>query len=127
METPLVDVDFLYNLAANDPIYVYEVIKLYLDTMPAGLEKLEQSIKKANDFEVIQKQSHFLKSSASVVKVRGMYDNLIEIEILARQRTGREEMEQKLDDILANFKEALPLITAERDKCKKAKSKAKKK
>jgi len=127
METPIVDVDFLYNLAANDPLYVYEVIKLYLDTMPQGLDKLEQSIRKQGDYDVIQKQAHFLKSSASVVKVKGMYDNLIEIEILARQRTGKDEMVELLDRILANFKEALPVITAERDKCKREKNKAKKK
>ena len=127
MTEPLIDFDFLYTLAANDTTYVYEVVKLYLDTMPAGLERLDHSIKNASEYEVIQKQAHFLKSSASVVKVRGMYDQLIEIEILARQHTGRDEMNTKLDQILATFKEAHPLIVAEKDKCKRAKNKAAKK
>jgi HPt (histidine-containing phosphotransfer) domain-containing protein len=127
MSIPLIDFDFLRELASNDKTYIYEVIKLYLDTMPSGLEKLEQSIRKASEFEVIQKQAHFLKSSASVVKVRDIYDNLIEIEILARQHSGRDEMNARLDKILANFKEAHPLIIAERDRCKPVKKKAAKK
>ena len=91
MKAPLIDFDFLYNLAANDTNYVYDVIKLYLDTMPSGIEKLEQLIRVDGGYEVIQKQAHFLKSSASVVKVRSMHDNLIEIEMLARQHRKMAE------------------------------------
>lgn len=126
MKTPVADFTFLYDLSGNDKNYIFEVLKLYLDTMPGGLEKLEQSIRKSHEFETIQHNAHFLKSSASVVKVRDMYDGLIEIEILARQRTGRDEMTAKLDHILDNFKEAYPIIMAEKERCKPVKRKAKK-
>ena len=126
MKTPVVDFSFIYELSGNDKAYVYEVIKLYLDTMPSGLEKLEHFIRKTNDYEAIHAQAHFLKSSASVVKIKDMYDSLIEIDILGRQHTGKDEMIVKLDHILANFKEAYPLILAEKEKCKPVKSKAKK-
>lgn len=122
MNTPVVDFSFLYDLSGNDKTYIYEVIQLYMDTMPPGLEKLEQLILKTNDYEAIHRQAHFLKSSASIVKVRGMYDDLIEIEILGRQHTGKEEMTARLDHILANFKEAYPLILAEKERCEPAKS-----
>jgi HPt (histidine-containing phosphotransfer) domain-containing protein len=124
---PLIDFDFLYNLAGNDTVYVFEVIKLYLDTMPAGLERLEQAVRNSDDFDVIHKQAHFLKSSASIVKVRNMHEDLIGIEMLARQQTGKDEMIKRLDDLLVNYREALPLILAERDKCKPKKTKAAKK
>ena len=127
MKAPLIDFGFLYDLAGNDASYLHEVIKLYLDTIPSGIEKLEQSIRETNDYEIIQKQSHFLKSSASVVKVRDMYDDLIEIEILAGQHAGKNEMIAKLDHLLANFKEALPLIIAEKEKYKLSRSKVTKK
>jgi len=127
MKAPLIDFDFLYNLAANDTNYVYDVIKLYLDTMPGGIEKLEQLVRTESEFEVIQKQAHFLKSSASVVKVRSMHDNLIEIEMLARQHKDMDKITAKLDHIIETFKEALPVIVAEREKCKPAKVKAVKK
>jgi HPt (histidine-containing phosphotransfer) domain-containing protein len=123
MTAPLIDFDFLYGLASNDKKYVHEVIKLYLDTMPAGLERLEQSIRNGSDYEVIQKQAHFLKSSASVVKVDGMYDDLIAIEGLARQCTGLDEMVTKLDHMLSVFKQAEPTIIAEKKKCAPKKGK----
>lgn len=127
MSEPLIDFDLLYNLASNDKNYIFEVVSLYLNTMPSGLEKLEHSIRNDAEFEVIQKEAHFLKSSASVVKVREMYDNLIGIEMLARQRTGRDEMVTRLDNILATFKEAYPKIVAERDKCNPSKKRSAKK
>ena len=123
MTAPLIDFDFLYGLASNDKKYVHEVIKLYLDTMPAGLERLEQSIRSGGEYEVIQKQAHFLKSSASVVKVEGMYEDLIAIEALARQNTGLDEMVTRLDHMLSVFKHAQPVIIAEKKKCAPKKGK----
>ena len=117
MIAPLIDFDFLYDLAGNDTSYIYEVINLYLDSVPTGMEKLEQLIRKTDDYGSIQKQAHFLQSSASIVKVRNMYDGLIEIERLAGLQTNKDEMIIKLEQILADFKEALPLIIKEKEKC----------
>ena len=120
MDTPLLDITFLYDLADNDSKYIYEVIKLFLDNVPGGLVKLEQAIRGTNDYETIQRQAHALKSSAGIIKVRGMYDGLAGIEALARQQGSKDDMIVKLDGILATFKEALPLIEAEKKKNKPA-------
>ena len=118
MNTPLLDMSFLYDLADNDSVYICEVIKLFLDNIPNGLIKLEQAIRETNDFETIQRQAHALKSSAGIIKVRGMYDGLATIEALARQQTGKDKMIVNLDNILANFKEAISLIESEKKKNK---------
>ena len=125
MEAPIVDFSFIYQMSDNDSVYVFEVIELFLKNVPAGLSRLEDSVKNTDDFEIIQKQAHFLKSSANIIKVRGMFDDLVRMEALARAKTGKPEIEQLLDKLLVLFSEALPVLEAERDKNKPKKVKAK--
>jgi HPt (histidine-containing phosphotransfer) domain-containing protein len=120
METPVVDFSFIYDMSDNDTNYVYEILDLFIETVSTGLLKLEQLIRKTNDFEAIGRQAHFLKSSANVIKVRNMYDDLLAINTLARQGTGKDKMIPMLDNMIANFKEARPILIAEKDKNKPA-------
>lgn len=115
-EPLLLDFSFLYTLAENDTKYIYEVVSLYLNNVSAGLNKLEKYIEEANDHEVIQRQAHALKSSAGIIKVRHMYENLVAIESAARDKQPMSSMTPYLADILKNFQEALPLIEAEKRK-----------
>jgi HPt (histidine-containing phosphotransfer) domain-containing protein len=118
METPLLDLGYLQEISQNDSTYMYEVITLFLDTVPKSLETLDQLIRETNDFESIQRRAHSLKSSSNVIKVRHMFDNVAKIDLLAREKTGKEEMMTRMADVLANFNEALPLIKAERKRNK---------
>jgi len=127
MQEEIVDFSFIYEMSHNDSTYIYEVIDLFLKSVPEGLSKLEQTIRESDDFLVIQKQAHFLKSSANVIKVSGMYDNLVKIEALARAQTGKEEIVTLLDKMLIVFKDALPVLEKEKEKNRLLiKSKAKK-
>ena len=121
MDTPLLDFSYLQEISQNDNTYMYEVITLFLDTVPKSLETLDQLIRETNDFESIQRRAHSLKSSSSVIKVRGMFDNVAKIDLLARDKTGKEEMMTRMADVLTNFNEALPLIKAEKKKNKPGK------
>jgi hypothetical protein len=47
-----------------------------------------------------------------------MHQQLARIEELGRKQEGREEISQLLDKILATFREAHPILIAERDKHK---------
>jgi hypothetical protein len=124
METPIVDFSFIYDMSDNDTAYVYEIISLFIETVSTGLVKLEQLIRKTNDFEAIGRQAHFLKSSANVIKVRDMYDDLLGINTLARQGTGKDKMIPMLDNMIANFNEARPILIAEKEKNKPAETPA---
>ena len=118
MESQLLDLSFLYSLAENDGRYIYEVINLFLNNVPAGLARLEQFAHEGNDFEAIHRQAHALKSSAGIIKIRGMYDDLVAIEAAAKTDGDKDQIVSRLDSILHNFATALPLIEAERDKNK---------
>jgi HPt (histidine-containing phosphotransfer) domain-containing protein len=94
------------------------LLDIFLGTTPEGLETLEQLIRDTNDWEATYKQAHFLKSSVGIVKIRDMHQQLARIEELGRKQEGREEILQLLDKILATFREAHPILIAERDKHK---------
>jgi len=123
MEQPIVDLGFLYELSANEPGYIFDVINLFMEVMPEGLNKLEAIAKTTDDFDAIHKQAHYLKSSAAIIKISGMYDDLAKIVSLSRENRGKEEIIERVDHILGNFKEAEPLILAERAKCDAARKK----
>lgn len=116
MSTALIDFSFLYDISDNDPQYINEVIKLFLNTMPEGLDKLESLIRTTDDWDAIYKQAHFLKSSVSVVRIRDMFDHLAQIESLAKKHTGKENIISILDQILSTYKEAYPVLIAEQTK-----------
>ena len=127
MTAPLLDLSFLLQVSDNDPVYISDVLQLFLDTAAGGLKKLHEAIEKGGDFDTIRRSAHFLKSSSNVVKIRGMYDNLCRIEVLAKESIGKEDMIGKehpvkkeistlFNDIMTNYTEALPLIKAEKKK-----------
>jgi len=118
MENPIVDFEFLYEISEKDPVYITDVIDIFLNTMPDGLKKLKTLIELTEDWEGIYKQAHFLKSSVSVVRVRDMFNDLNQIEMLAKNKNGKEEIVSTFNTIQAIFDEALPVILAEKGKYK---------
>lgn len=111
---PLLDLSYLFDISFGEPRYVYDVLTLFLQTFPDGLHNLEKLIRETNDFENIHRQAHTLKSSASIIRIRDVYEDINRIDVLSRHKTGKEEMIARLDNILFNFNKALPLIEAER-------------
>jgi len=116
MQKPIVDFSFLHEISDEDPVYINEVIDIFLSTMPDGLTKLGNLIRSTDDWEATYKQAHFLKSSVSVIRVRDMFDKLGRIEKLAKTQGNKEEIKNTLDEVQAIFKEALPVILAEKEK-----------
>lgn len=113
MSQKLVDFSFVYDMSDNDTAYVHEVATLFLNTVTDGLVKLEDLINTSDDLEQIRRQAHFLKSSANIIKVKGMYDDLIAIEALAREGQSKERMMPMLSNLLSTFEQARPELEAE--------------
>lgn len=124
MSTPLVDFSFVYEMAEDDTTYIYEVVNLFLNTLSDGMVKLEKLITSEADFDEIRFQSHFLKSSAKVVKVHGMYDGFLELEETAREHTGREKLLPLFNKLKHTFLEARPELEKEVARTKQAMAKA---
>jgi len=105
---PLIDLSYIQEISGNDADYIREVTRIFLDTMENGLPKLKELIDAGSDYELIHKQAHFLKSSASIIRIRDTYDNLVRIDALSKQGTGIGLMEEMVNSIVANFDEAIP-------------------
>jgi len=120
MSQPLLDMTFLYDISDNDPTYIYDVIDLFLGAMPEGLVKLNKLLNETDDWEAIHKQSHFLKSGVTVIKVGNVFDELDKIEALSRKHEGKAEMITIMKNINAAFNEVIPELLAIKEKNKPA-------
>lgn len=120
MADELLDLKFLYDLSGNDNAYINDVIRLFIDNVPTGVERLEYLIRETNDNEAIGRQAHLLKSSAGIIKIREMYDDLATLEKMAKQNAPKDDIVARLDNLLANFKEAMPLIHAEEERTRQS-------
>jgi HPt (histidine-containing phosphotransfer) domain-containing protein len=116
----LIDFSYLQELSGGDHKYLYELLNIYLDNTPEGVTQLEKLINQGKDWEAIWKQAHFLKSSAGIVKIRDMHAHLLQIEQLGRKHEGLDEIKVAMAKMKITFDEALPILTAEREKHKKA-------
>ncbi|PQJ09404.1 hypothetical protein CJD36_019365 [Flavipsychrobacter stenotrophus] len=114
IQHPLIDLSYISEISGGDEGYIREVIGIFVDTMATGMLKLSDLIRNNGDFEDIHKQAHFLKSSAGIIKITGVYDSLVKIDGLAKQRTGLDEIKQSLNLIITNYNEALPFLIAGR-------------
>ncbi len=120
VENPLIDMSYILDISGGDPMYMYEITGIFLDTMLSGLPKLKELIEDGSDFEKIHKQAHYLKSSAGIIKVRNNYDNLIKIDTLSQMKADLEEITTLFNSIETNFNEALPALIEIKEKNKPA-------
>ncbi len=118
METNLVDLGFIYQLSDGDTKYIYDVLSIFIATIPEKLNEFSILVKQGSpdDFVKIEEQAHFLKSSSSIVKIDDMYAGLAKIEALAKAKKGMDEIVKLLDRILINFNLAMPILIAEQQK-----------
>ena len=116
MNNALIDFSFVYEMSDNDTVYVHEISSLFLKTVSEGLVKLEELVNTEDDCEVIRRQAHFLKSSANIIKVKGMYDELVSMENMAREGVSKDKLTAQVDHLSAMFNTARPELEAEIEK-----------
>ena len=115
---PIIDYSFLDELSGGEAQYKYDVIGIFLDTVDTGINNLEQLVAEMKDMDALYKQAHALKSSASIVKVRDMYERLAKIEEWGRADVEHDKIRQLFKDMMETYREAHPLLVAEREKNK---------
>lgn len=111
----VVDFSFLLEISEGDSTYIHEVLSIFLDTMPDGLKRLKEFTEIA-DWENIRKQAHFLKSSVGVIKIGQMYEQLSQIEELAKMEKDISVIREIMETIETLFSKAEPFIQTEKEK-----------
>lgn len=114
----IVDFSFLEEIADKDSNYMHEVLDIFLSTMPEGLIKLDNLIFNTDDWDGISKQAHFLKSSVGVVKIKNIFEQLADIEMMAKERKDIEKIKTIIKEVLSVFDEAHPIVLTEKEKHK---------
>jgi CheY-like chemotaxis protein len=78
-----VDLSYLDELAASDTAYIKTMISLFLENMPATLDKMELYNNKS-DWENLYRTAHYAKSSLSVIKIKQLFELSQQIENTVR-------------------------------------------
>lgn len=113
----VLDLSYVYELASNEPAYIYDILGIFLDTVPKGIYNLEQSINDNNDLFIVYKNAHFLKSSTTVIKIGDLHENICKIADLARNKVDdRGEMLELITYIKADLDKAVPILIEEKNK-----------
>lgn len=74
-----IDLSFLYELAGDDFGYVKTMLNMFLENMPATIQKIKAAVQEA-DWDKLFKVAHYAKSSLSVVKINVLYDLCVALE-----------------------------------------------
>ena len=116
----------LEQLSGGDPKYKYELLEIFLNTMDTGMDNLQQLVKVGVDYDAVFKQAHALKSSAGIVKIKGIYDGLLRVETMgrdiaeARTTEGKEEIAGMVAQMTETYQQARPGLVEEYEKNKSA-------
>jgi len=107
----VVDFSYVMELGGNKPDFIRQVLTIFMENTPPGLKELEQYIRHGKSWEKISKQAHFLKSSVTIVRIKGMHERLQQIETLAKEKKDKGVIVQLLDEIMITFEEAEKVIS----------------
>ena len=126
MAEHIIDFSLLEQLSGGDPKYKYELLEIFLNTMDTGMDNLQQLAKEGVDYDAVFKQAHALKSSAGIVKIKGIYDGLLRVETMgrdiaeARTTEGKEEIAGMVAQMTETYQQARPGLVEEYEKNKSA-------
>jgi HPt (histidine-containing phosphotransfer) domain-containing protein len=106
----IVDFSYIEELSGGKQEFINQVLTIFMDNTPPGLKELEALVSSGKKWEAISKQSHFLKSSVGIVKVRGVHELLQKIETLAKEKRNMDEIKAYLEEVVNTFAKAEPII-----------------
>jgi HPt (histidine-containing phosphotransfer) domain-containing protein len=97
-----VDLTMVYEISGNDESYIALMAQIFLQNMPATLQRIGESVQK-EDWEEVYKAAHFAKSSLSVIRVSPMLELVLTIEECARKRIALERIEGLTEQVNDSF------------------------
>jgi HPt (histidine-containing phosphotransfer) domain-containing protein len=97
-----VDLSMVYEISGNDESYIALMVRIFLQNMPATLQRITEGVEKL-DWEEVYKAAHFAKSSLSVIRVSPMLELTLIIEDCARKRIGLERLQELAEQVNGAF------------------------
>lgn len=85
-ELNYIDLTYLKMVYKKDPAKIYNILKLYFDTLPGQLQEV-LNLSKAREFNKLKSKISSLKTKMSYMGLKMIYENLREVEkLLAEQK-----------------------------------------
>jgi len=107
-----IDLSYLDELASSDINYTKTMIALFIENMPANIDKMEMYNEKS-DWENLYKTAHFAKSSLHVIKIKQVQDLVQQIEDTARMNKDFSTNAVLIDNIKDLYTKAEKLLNKE--------------
>ena len=85
----------LESMSGGDPSFLPMMAKLFVDTIPPILEKMEQSFQ-AKDWKSVGAFAHKLKPTIDAMNINGLLETVRQIELQGKQEMEVETIEGKI-------------------------------
>ncbi len=107
----VVNLDLVYDVAANDEGFVQLMIGTFLQTMPVTMEKIVRFAKE-QDWLNLFSSAHFAKSSYSIVVVGNMLEIIKQIEVCAKTQTNLNTIPSLVATASSMYEQAEQILRA---------------
>ncbi|MFC5684166.1 GAF domain-containing hybrid sensor histidine kinase/response regulator [Flavobacterium sp. MAHUQ-51] len=101
-----IDLSYLEEMACGNSNFKQEMITLFIQKIPTQLTTLVEAFKR-NDFAIIQKTAHHMKSSFDMFKLEDWVETMIAIEKEALEAQFSEETKIKINSLNTNIAEVI--------------------
>jgi HPt (histidine-containing phosphotransfer) domain-containing protein len=105
-----IDISMLYTISEDDDMYIRKMVQTFVNNMPSTLQKIDDGVSTA-DWDAVYKGAHYAKSSLSIIKVHGMTDNMLRIELNAKHKTDIAYIPELLNAVKEQFQNAKLLLS----------------
>ncbi|MBS1609900.1 MAG: PAS domain S-box protein [Bacteroidetes bacterium] len=114
-ESELYNLSHLYEMEDNE--YFCEILQLFLDTTPTGLQEIKEAALYEN-WQLVYKKAHKMKSSLGILQMNSMLELITAIESSARFEKETELIPEKLKQVTELFELVRPIIETELNNAK---------
>lgn len=91
MPLSYIDLTYLKMVYKKDPAKIYNILKLYFDTLPGQLQEV-LDLSKSRDFNKLKSKINSLKTKMSYMGLKMIYENLREIEKLLTEQKNMADI-----------------------------------
>ena len=96
---PLYDLSLLKSMSGNDDSFLPMMAKLFVDTAPGILEKMEEALNVA-DWKLVGTLAHKLKPTIDMMKITSLVQVVRLVELNGKSETELETIPEKVNFIL---------------------------
>lgn len=110
MEFKIADTAYLEEISNGKIDYIRQIVELFMKQTPGDIDILNTHIQN-QDWDEVNRQAHYLKPTLIYVGAKDMYQQVLSIEQLAKQR----EKLDTLPGIIADIQHNLQILYKELD------------